>query len=50
MRILACYLRATSATVRLAGLDVFQQSDAVRRRIGYLPEHNPLQHDMRVRE
>ena len=50
MRILSCYLPATSGTVRVAGLDVFQQSDEVRRRIGYMPENNPLHHDMRVRE
>src|SRR5438552_10935695 len=50
MRILACYLPATSGTVRVAGLDVFRQSDEVRRRIGYMPENNPLHHDLRVRE
>ena len=50
LRILACYLTATSGTVRVAGLDVFYQSDEVRRRIGYMPEHNPLHLDMRVRE
>jgi ABC-2 type transport system ATP-binding protein len=50
MRILACYLPATSGTVRVGGLDVFEHSQAVRRRIGYMPENNPLHHDMRVRE
>ena len=50
MRILACYLPASSGTVRVAGLDVYQQSDEVRRRIGYMPENNPLHPDMRVRE
>ncbi len=50
MRILSCYLPATSGTVRVAGLDVFEQSDEVRRRIGYMPENNPLHHDMRVRD
>src|SRR3974390_1718531 len=50
MRILACYLPATSGTVRIGGLDVFQQSEEVRRRIGYMPENNPLHVDMRVRE
>jgi ABC-2 type transport system ATP-binding protein len=50
MRILACYLAATSGTVRVAGLDVFRSSDEVRRRIGYMPENNPLHLDMRVRE
>ncbi len=50
MRVLSCYLPATSGTVRVAGLDVFHQSDEVRRRIGYMPENNPLHYDMRVRE
>src|SRR6202171_4839351 len=50
MRILSCYLPATSGTVRVAGLDVFTQSEEVRRRIGYMPENNPLHADMRVRE
>jgi ABC-2 type transport system ATP-binding protein len=50
MRILACYLPATSGLVRVAGLDVFRESREVRRRIGYMPENNPLHHDMRVRE
>jgi ABC-2 type transport system ATP-binding protein len=50
MRILAGYLPATSGTVRIAGLDVFRHSDQVRRRIGYMPENNPLHHDLRVRE
>ena len=50
MRILACYLPATSGTARVAGHDVFTESEEVRRRIGYLPESNPLHLDMRVRE
>ena len=50
MRILSCYLPATSGTVRVAGLDVYHQSREVRRLIGYMPENNPLHLDMRVRE
>ena len=50
MRVLAAYLPATSGTVRIAGLDVFEQSVEVRRLIGYMPENNPLHFDMRVRE
>ncbi len=50
LRILACYLPATSGTVRVAGRDVFREPDEVRRRIGYMPENNPLHLDMRVRE
>jgi ABC-2 type transport system ATP-binding protein len=50
MRILSCFIPASSGTVRVAGLDVFTQADEVRRRIGYMPENNPLHYDMRVRE
>ncbi len=50
MRILSCFMPATSGTVRVAGFDVFTQADEVRRRIGYMPENNPLYPEMRVRE
>src|ERR1022692_1225215 len=50
MRVLACFLPATSGTARVAGYDVFHESDEVRRRIGYMPENNPLYPEMRVRE
>jgi len=50
MRILSCFTPATSGSVRVAGLDVFADADEVRRRIGYMPENNPLYPDMRVRE
>lgn len=50
MRILSCFLPATRGTVRVAGYDVFRDSEEVRRRIGYMPENNPLHPEMRVRE
>ena len=50
LRILSSYMPATSGTARVAGFDVFHQADEVRRRIGYMPENNPLHLDMRVRE
>src|SRR5690242_10307439 len=50
LRILACYQPATSGSVRVAGFDVFFQSEQVRQRIGYMPENNPLHLDMRVRD
>jgi ABC-2 type transport system ATP-binding protein len=50
MRILAAYMPATSGTACVAGFDVFRESVEVRRRIGYMPENNPLYADMRVRE
>lgn len=50
LRILSSFLPATSGTARVAGYDVFREPDEVRRRIGYMPENNPLHLDMRVRE
>ena len=50
MRILSCFLPASSGIARVAGFDVFTHTDDVRRRIGYMPENNPLYGDMRVRE
>ncbi len=48
MRILACFMPASSGAARVAGYDVFRESMEVRRRIGYLPESVPLYTDMRV--
>ena len=50
MRILSGFLSATSGSARVAGLDLVEDSIEVRRRMGYLPENNPLPDDMRVRE
>ena len=50
MRVLAGFMPASSGTVRVAGFDVFHDSDETRRRIGYMPENNPLYPEMRVRE
>ena len=49
MRILTCFLPASSGTAKIAGLDVFQHSLAVRKKIGYLPENVPLYGDMTPR-
>jgi ABC-2 type transport system ATP-binding protein len=50
LRILSGFIPATAGTVKIAGYDVFHQADEVRRRIGYMPENNPLHMEMRVRE
>ena len=42
MKIATGYLPPTAGTVRVAGHDVLTESLAVRRHVGYLPEHNPL--------
>jgi ABC-2 type transport system ATP-binding protein len=50
MRILTCFIPASSGTASVAGHDVMKQSVAVRRRVGYLPESVPMYPEMRVRE
>jgi ABC-2 type transport system ATP-binding protein len=50
MRILAGYLAATSGSATIDDIDVFWDSVAARRRIGYMPENCPLYPEMRVRE
>ncbi|MBM4065276.1 MAG: ATP-binding cassette domain-containing protein [Planctomycetes bacterium] len=50
MRILTCYMPATSGTATVAGYDVFRDSISVRKQIGYLPENVPLYPEMRVKE
>jgi len=50
MRVLSGFMPATCGTVRVAGFDVFHDADETRRRIGYMPENNPLYPEMRVRE
>jgi ABC-2 type transport system ATP-binding protein len=48
MRILAGFLGMSSGTASIDGYDVFSHSLEARRRIGYLPETNPLYNEMRV--
>jgi len=48
MRILTGYQPATTGRATVAGFDVFNEPDAVKRSIGYLPEVVPLYLDMTV--
>ncbi len=50
MKILTCFLPQTSGTASVCGFDVNEQSLDVRKNVGYLPESNPLYHDMYVKE
>lgn len=50
MKILSGSLHPASGTVSVCGTDVQRDRLAVRGRIGYLPEDNPLYQDMYVRE
>ena len=48
MRILTCFMPASSGRVTVAGHDVFKESREVRKHIGYLPENVPLYPEMTV--
>ena len=48
MRILTGYLPATDGKARVAGFDVFEQPNEVKKIIGYLPENVPLYPEMTV--
>ena len=50
MRVLTGYLAADSGKVTVAGLTLEDHPIEIRRRIGYLPENNPLYPDMGVME
>lgn len=50
MKIITCFIPKTSGTVKVCGIDVEDDSIEVRKKVGYLPEHNPLYLDMYVKE
>ncbi len=50
LRIIAGLLMPESGKAEVCGFDLATQSIEVKRRIGYLPENNPLYTDMYVRE
>jgi len=46
MKIITTYLPPTSGTIEVDGFDVEEKSLEVRKKLGYLPELNPLYYDM----
>ena len=50
MKIITCYMPPTSGTVEVDGYSIHTHSLEVRKKIGYLPELNPLYLDMNVLE
>lgn len=50
MKIITCYISQDEGKVNVCGFDTFENSIDVRRKIGYLPENNPLYLDMYVKE
>jgi len=50
MNIITGYISATSGSVVIDGLDILENPEEVKRKIGYLPEQPPLYGDMTVDE
>jgi len=50
MKMLSCYITPTSGEAWVANSDIYEQSLEVRKKLGYLPENNPLYLDMYVKE
>jgi ABC-2 type transport system ATP-binding protein len=50
MKIITGYLSASAGSVSVCGITVDESSNETKRKIGYLPEANPLYYDMYVRE
>jgi ABC-2 type transport system ATP-binding protein len=50
MKILAGFIPPSSGSASVCGQNITEQSISVRKNIGYLPENNPLYHDMYVQE
>lgn len=50
MKMLTCFIPPTSGHASVAGLDIQENSIPLRRKVGYLAEHNPLYLDMYVKE
>ncbi len=50
MKIITCYIPPTEGQVKVCGIDVMEEPLQVKRKVGYLPEHNPLYPEMYVKE
>ncbi len=50
MKIITCFIPPNDGLVTVNGNDIYEQSLEVRKRVGYLPENNPLYLDLYVKE
>ena len=48
MKMITCYMTPTSGNITLDGVSVINQPEEVKKKIGYLPENNPLYTDMAI--
>ncbi len=50
MKIITCFIPPTSGDVTVYGHDIREESLEIRKKVGYLPENNPLYSEMYIRE
>ncbi|MCF8266551.1 MAG: ATP-binding cassette domain-containing protein [Ignavibacteriales bacterium] len=50
MKIITCYMAPTEGDVKVGGLSILEDSEQIKKKIGYLPESNPLYYEMPVLE
>lgn len=50
LRMLAGVLPPTKGSIRIDGQDITQEADIIKKRIGFLPENNPLYNNLTVEE
>ncbi len=50
MKIITCFMPPTEGNVRIGEYNIQEHPLEIRRKVGYLPEHNPLYLDMYVHE
>lgn len=50
MKIITCFIPPTSGEVSVYGYNIREQSLEIRKKIGYLPENNPLYTEMYIKE
>jgi ABC-2 type transport system ATP-binding protein len=48
MKMITCYMTPSSGNITLDGISVVNQPEEVKKKIGYLPENNPLYTDMAI--
>ncbi|MHA1973129.1 MAG: ATP-binding cassette domain-containing protein [Candidatus Hodarchaeales archaeon] len=50
MKIITCFMAPSDGEVKVGDYSIFDDSEKIKRKIGYLPEDNPLYEDMLVLE
>ncbi len=50
MKIITTFMAPSAGDVKVSGISIFDDQEAIKKKIGYLPESNPLYQDMPVLE